>query len=258
MTPEMRHTVEPLAWHRCTRALASGAVSLYPMRTETSAELDRGSVVHIPGGAAGLRSLDRITVSVPQRGEGRQNWQREQACVVALVRTLLNERPQLFPADLIRGDAPDFVLRPNAAVRPIAIEHTDATAWEFQRVLDAESSYGDLGWVAVGARQGRDGEYEDFDGWAGNEPERRWVADVGRAMLRKSGPSSWRDSPAAAERWLLIADECETAVFVSDAKARAMMADAIRGRHAHYVPFDTVAIVRGLSRIIAVDAAVTP
>jgi len=205
--------------------------------------MERGTALHVPAGDAGRLVLHSADVPVPSGSEGRENWHREQHCAVTLVRFLLTDRPDLFPATLLRSDAPDFVLSPDvAAHRAIGIEHTDMGSQTFQRTLDAASASGEPSLVILIGP----------DGCVGDAPAQAWTDDLRDAVVRKSDPKCWRGSPAGTARWLLIYDNARTAIAVENQEARRRVSALLHTESAA-AGIDAIALVRDPGTVVLVQ-----
>jgi hypothetical protein len=72
--------------------------------------------------------LNSVDFLVPQRTNGRTKDHREGHCIIRALRWLGTADPGLFPATLIRQQAPDFTVELKGVGLAWATEHTDATA----------------------------------------------------------------------------------------------------------------------------------
>jgi hypothetical protein len=172
----------------------------------------------LPPGDDVFALLDAVSVEVPPRGPLRFNVHRERFCLVAALRWLARERPDLFPLMVARdrpNQAPDFMLTPVGAGRPVAIEHCDAGLRVYQRWLD-RSDNGSPELVPS----------PNGDGWVGDAPERTFEKQVALAICRKRQPKTWRDAPADSKRLILVYDNTSTGMFVKDASVVPLLGNA--------------------------------
>ncbi|WP_137177347.1 hypothetical protein [Roseomonas sp. AR75] len=179
--------------------------------------------------------LDSVDFPVPGRTKGRKKEHREGHCIIRALRWLGTTHPHLFPATLIRQEAPDFVLEPRGNGRTWAIEHTDAGEQEYQqwqaRTDDQEG---------VLALPSPDGE-----AWLGDAPERAFDEAIRLAVRRKSEPNFWRNEPDQAVRCILAYDQTNARLFVSDAHALQSIQ-----RAAATAPGFGVMLVRDAKRVL--------
>lgn len=185
------------------------------MLTDPSTLLLRGGRLAIPAGVEGRIFARNLTFNVPRRSEGRTAAHRERFCFIALLKSLLHTDPDFFPATVVRGEAPDFIVLRNGGAA-VAIEHTDAGELEYQRHLAETENVSEP--VAVPSPGGH--------GWVGDAPERAFVEALRISFSRKAASSYWRNAPDSAERWLLIYDQTDAGIFVGDAAALRFLRSA--------------------------------
>ncbi|PWS35849.1 hypothetical protein DFH01_19980 [Falsiroseomonas bella] len=102
--------------------------------------------------------------------------------------------PHLFPATLIRQEAPDSVLEPFGNGKAWAIEHTDAGEEDLQKWLrDSELS------IAPCAIPDRGSTLKE-----GDAADALFAREVGRAIGAKVAKDSFRRAPAGALRCVLV------------------------------------------------------
>ncbi|MBR0681357.1 hypothetical protein GXW74_12750 [Roseomonas eburnea] len=195
--------------------------------------------------------------TVPPRGRGRENWHRERFCILNLLAHLQCQTPSLFPAELVRQQAPDFLLRPTVVHSPIAIEHTDAGAHEYQCVLDEDAERDERAPVTIGARRSDTGQHAKFDGRVSNAPEQCWLQDIRDAIRRKSHLRCWRNAPPNAQRWILAFDNSGAGIFVDDDAARAMLSQALSINETVGAKILAFALVRRDMSVLLQHAAAT-
>ena len=70
-----------------------------------------------------LQVLGDVSVSVPDRKEGRKSYHRERYCIVHYLQALANESLLKFPLKIIRSESPDFFL--NFKECSVAVEIQD-------------------------------------------------------------------------------------------------------------------------------------
>ncbi|HEV7263360.1 MAG TPA: hypothetical protein VGN83_00350 [Falsiroseomonas sp.] len=155
--------------------------------------------------------------------------------MIRAIRWLTVKKPDLFPATLMRVEAPDFVLQPRGSAQPWALEHTDAGEPGYQRWLAQTGD--EEGAILMPS--------PDDEGWLGDAPEQTFDQVIHLAVQRKNAPKFWRNAPAQAVRCILAYDQTNAGMFVSDAYAlhsieRAAAAAAGFG----------VMLVRGADRVL--------
>lgn len=210
------------------------------MNTDPSTLLLTGGAFTVPGGVEGRDLVEDLTFDAPSRSEGRTPAHRERFCLVALLRHLLLTEPSLFPATIFRNEAPDFLIhRPCGAA--IAIEHTDAGEPHYQRFLSEieharSETVGPTEVVSIPSPGG--------DGWIGDAPERTFIEALRASFLRKSAEQTWRNAPASAERWLLIYDQTNTSIYLSNSAAAGFLRCAAQDKGGANWPYDRIYLVR--------------
>ncbi|WP_372619023.1 hypothetical protein [Falsiroseomonas sp.] len=188
------------------------------------------AAIRIPRGDVGESLIAGIDTSVPGRLKGRRNWHRERYCIAAFMRHLCATAPNVFPAELIRQQSPDFMLVSEVYTRALAIERTDASAVEFQDRLDAEATLSD--------------PEAKFLPPHGSGSADTWRRDLRSAVQRKSSPNRWRYSVPGSARCLLAHELMESFMFVDDDEAhlaRGVLADA----QSTGIELDCIAVIRG-------------
>ena len=209
------------------------------MLADPSTPLLRGGSFTIPAGVEGRTFVRSLTFDVPCRSEGRTAAHRERFCFIALLKSLLRTDAASFPATIVRGEAPDFiVLRKSGAA--IAIEHTDAGEFEYQQHL-AETDSTDEPVFAPSP---------GGDGWIGDGPKRAFAEALSVSFSRKAADSYWRNAPESSERWLLAYDQTNTGMFVSDAVALGFLRSAALEDRTTSRAFTRIYLVRNQDAVL--------
>ena len=199
--------------------------------------LKGGADITIGAGQAGTDYLTSINIKVPSRSEGRKNWHRERYCIVMLLRHLAKHRPELFPAKLRWQDSPDFQLWLGGANTSIAIEHTDASRYEYQRRLDKFS-------------EGHSGHFKSFGtDLQGSDAEKVLADDIEAAIHRKSLEKVWRRAPLGSARVLLLYELSEGGEWLNDDDTLTILGNIV-DRLSACTRLATVVLVRGNGTVV--------
>lgn len=208
------------------------------------------STYRVVGGEEGVSALQAFPREVPDRQCGRENWHRERVGILALLEHLVIHQPSLFPAMLVRQQAPDFLLCSESGALTVAIEHTEVGAEDFQRTLDHEACSDPSAITPIGARYGANGEMTGLREWNGDAAERLWQSDVQDALMRKRPQKFWRNADASCPRWILAYDNSEGSIFVSDDTALCTLRQIAELSASRSDQISALAMVRGAQRVL--------
>lgn len=198
----------------------------------------------LPSADAYLSLLASVDFAVPSRSAGRRREHREGYCVIRALRWLCTNRHRAFPASLIRQEQPDFILRSRDNDLVWALEHTDAGEQAFQHWLSKVDRQPGASFLPS----------PGGDGWVGAGPELAFANAIGAAIERKSAPKFWQNAPDRCVRCVLLHDQTNSGLFVSDRDAQnALAASMAKASTAAGRP--TVAmLVRGADRVLVAGA----
>ncbi len=199
----------------------------------------------LPAAAELPSLLDGTAFKVPSRTERRLTPHREGHCIQAALRWLGETHPGLFPATLIRQEAPDFLLEAPDGTAMLAIEHTDAGEQAFQEWLRRTEKQAGASLIPSPGN----------DGWVGDAPERAFAADIARALATKSADHFWRNAAGAQHRCMLLHDQTNAGLFVTDHDAREILRDALAALDAATSMAWSVILVRGSGRVVVSGAS---
>jgi uncharacterized protein len=163
--------------------------------------------------------LDQLDATVPRRTEGRRAEDRERYSIVHYLRALERSGLLRFPFRITKDERPDFTVEMGSEV--FGLEVTEAGSPQHQRATtDLEKA--PEGSVLEGGEVRGPGEPLQGPGYAGDEPERLWTAQVLSRIREKTEKlSSYRDLPGYQ---LLVYDNTEfvalTAWTVTELPAR--------------------------------------
>jgi predicted nucleotidyltransferase len=148
--------------------------------------------------------LSQVDATVPHRTRGRTRDHRERYCIVHYLRTLEQNGLLRYPFKLTKGERPDF--RVEMGSQQLGLEVTEAGSPEHQRAT-TELEKSPRGSLLEGNAVRASGEPLSGRGYVGDEPERRWTAQVLAAIRKKTEQlSTYQDLP---DYQLLIYDNTE-------------------------------------------------
>ncbi len=202
----------------------------------------------LPAAADVPAFLERVDVGLPKRTEGRVSAHREGRCIVSALRWLNAAHPDLFPATLVRGEAPDCVLEPASGAAAWALEHTDAGDEELQKWLrDIE-----LG-IASPSIPDRGGALAE-----GDAADVLFAREVGRAIGAKIAKGSFRSAPTDALRCVLVYGHSRFTVDVT--VARSALASCLSALRASGARVDAALLIfqREVDRESVTDLVFVP
>jgi hypothetical protein len=192
--------------------------------------------------------LDGVDVGLPKRTEGRVAAHREGRCIILALRWLSTAHPALFPATLVRGEAPDFVLEPASGAAAWALEHTDAGDEELQKWFRNI----ELGLVSPGIPD-RGGALAQ-----GDAADVLFAGEAGRAIGAKVAKDSFRYAPADALRCVLVYGHGRFTVDVT--VARSALASCLSALRASGARVDAALLIfqREVDRESVTDLVFVP
>jgi hypothetical protein len=164
-----------------------------------------GAAAAIPSTSVAAGLVAREQSGVRPRGE-RENWERERYILARVICGLAAFQPEVFPLEVTRGEAPDFILR-GAAGHALSCEVSEASQDDFNVQLSKAAKRAKAR-VADAAEPpaARLAVRQAFDG----------------LLRRKRRETVWRNAPEATERWLAAYLQAEALVLTEDEIAATM------------------------------------
>lgn len=193
-----------------------------------------------------------VTVTVPDRSEGRTTDHTERYCVARLLISLPSERFQ-FPLQLEHGDRPDFVL--TMAGTKVGIEHTEAVPPNVAHAsfLRAKGHGPEIYFTphAVPGEELKTGaqliaeieEDETGDGWCGDSAEHEWAAAMSYVVREKLKKARLEGFTRYDKNWLLIYDNWSLPA-VDIHKAMSYLKPLLEADRTHEM-FDSIFVLDG-------------